>query len=225
MEQITLKGPVEYIKEAWKIYTKKENFIFFARIMAVVVLLSTSIGFVFGYLFPQQSWENIQYENPIMIVVFIVLTILSVVLGLWTQTTTYFSILKIGQTEKEVFRLGLSNMFKFFLISLVVGLIVLLGLILLIIPAIIFGTWYSFSVWLVLDRGMKIGEALKTSKSMVKGKFWKIFGRSVAFGLFTILISIVTSMIPYAGSLIASFVTPLFMLPFYLLYKDLLLEK
>jgi len=225
MEEIKIKGPVEYVKEAWKIYTKKENFIFFARIMAVVVLLTTSVGFVFGYLFPQQSWENIQYENPMMIVIFIVLTLLSVVLGLWTQTTTYFSILKLGQTEKEVFKLGFSKMLKFFLVSLVVGLLIFLGLILLIIPAIILGTWYSFSVWLVLDRGMKIGEALKTSKAMVKGRFWKILGRSIVFGLFALLVSILTSVIPYAGSLITSFVTPLFMLPFYLLYKDLLLEQ
>jgi uncharacterized membrane protein len=221
MEQLTLKGPIEYIKEAWKIYTKKENFTFFARVMAVVVLLTTSLGFVFGYLFPQQSWENIQYENPMMIVAFVILTLVSIVLGLWTQTTTYFSILKIGQTEKEVFRSGFSNMVKFFMISLMVGLIVLLGLVLLIIPAIIFGTWYSFSVWLVLDKGMKTGEALKASKAMVKGRFWKILGRSIVFGLFTLLISILTSVVPYAGNLIASFLTPLFMIPFYLLYRDL----
>jgi hypothetical protein len=225
MEEIKIKGPVEYIKEAWKIYIKKENFMFFARIMAVVVLLTTSVGFIFGYLFPQQSWENIQYENPMMIVVFIALTLLSVVLGLWTQTTTYFSILKLGQTEGEVLKLGFSKMSKFFLISFVVGILIFFGLILLIIPAIVLGVWYSFSVWLVLDKGMSIGEALKTSKAMVKGKFWKILGRSTVFGLFTLLVSILTSVIPYAGSLIASFVTPLFMLPFYLLYKDLLIEK
>ncbi len=225
MEEIKLKGPIEYIKEAWKIYTKKENFIFFVRIMSIVVLLVTSVGFVFGYLFPQQSWENIQYENPIMIVVFIVLILASVILGLWTQTATYFSILKLGQTEKEVFKLGFSKMLKFFLVSLVVGLIVLLGLILLIIPAIIFGTWYSFSVWLVLDKGMGIGEALKTSKTMVKGNFWRILGRSIIFGLFTFFISILTSLIPYIGGLIVSFIAPLYMLPFFLLYKDLSLEK
>lgn len=221
MQEQILKGPIEYIKEAWQIYTKKENFIYFAKIMAVVVLLTTSVGFAFGYLFPQQSWENIQYENPMMIVLFTVLTLLSVVLGLWTQTTTYFSILKLGQTEKEVFKLGFSNMLRFFAISFIVGLIVLFGLILLIIPAIIFGVWYSFSVWLVLDKGMGIREALRTSKAMVKGRALKIFGRSIVFGLFTLLISILTSVIPYAGSLIASFITPLFMLPFFLLYRDL----
>lgn len=221
MQEQVLKGPIEYIKEAWGIYTKKENFIFFARIMAVVVLVTTSVGYLFSYFFPQQSWGEIQYENPMMIVMFITLTLMSIVLGLWTQTTTYFSILKLGQTEREVFKLGFSNMLKFFAVSFVVGLIVLFGLILLIIPAIIFGIWYSFSVWLVLDRGIRIGEALKQSKAMVRGRFWKIFGRSIVFGLFTLLISVLTSVIPYAGSLIASFVTPLFMLPFFLLYRDL----
>lgn len=225
MKKDKLKRPAEYIKEAWDIYTKKENFIFFARVMAVIVLVTTSVGYLFNYLFPEQSWENIQNQNPIMIIIFFVLVLISIISGLWTQTATYFSIIKIGRAEQEVFKLGFSKMLRFLSVSLVVGLITLLGLVLLIIPAIVFGVWYSFSVWLVLDKGMKISEALKTSKAMVKGKFWKVLGRSVVFGLFTLFISILTSVIPYVGSLATSFVAPLFMLPFYLLYKDLYFEK
>lgn len=219
MEQ-KLKGPVGYIKEAWGIYTKKENFMFFARIMAVFVILSAAGGFITGFLFPE-GFENIDYSNVSITLSFILISVVLFIIGLWSQTTQYFAVIKIGSSEKEVFKLGYTNMLKFFLISLVVGLILFLGLILLVIPAIMFGIWYMFSTWLVLDKGMRIGDALRTSKAMVKGRFWKILGRSFAFGLFTLLVSIITSVIPYAGSLIASFVAPLFMLPFYLLYKDL----
>jgi uncharacterized membrane protein len=207
-----MKTPIEYIKEAWRIYTKKENFVFFAKIMSVVVILTSAIGYLISYFYSSNEWQNAG---------FVILTLLSIVVGLWSQTTQYFAILKMGNKEKEIFRLGLKNILKFFLVALVVGLIALLGLVLLIIPAIIFGVWYSFSIWLVLDKNLKIGEALKTSKAMIKGRFWKVLGRSFVFGLFIFLISLIITIIPYAGSLLISFVSPLFMLPFYLLYRDL----
>lgn len=224
MEETKLRGPVEYIKEAWGIYTKKENFIFFAKIMAVVVVI-LSIPTIVGSFSPdylpenQYNFNNISFVDGI-IKLFIIVFVFGLI-GLWSQTTTYLSILKIGYTEKEVFVLGIKKIGKFFLVSLVVGLIVLLGLVLLIIPAILFGVWYSFSVWLVMDKDMKIGEALKTSKAMVKGRFWKVLGRSFVFGLFSFFVSLIFTAIPYAGSLLVSFLVPLFMLPFYLLYKDL----
>ncbi|MEK7168493.1 MAG: hypothetical protein AAB778_00600 [Patescibacteria group bacterium] len=212
MQEQTLKTPVEYIKEAWGIYTKKENFVLFAKVMAVVVILTSAIGYLISYFYSSNDWQNVG---------FVVLTLLSIVVGIWSQTVKYFVVLKIGNTEKEIFRLGYKNMLKFFLISLVVGLIVLVGLVLLVIPAIMFGVWYSFSTWLVLDKNMGVFEALKQSKAMVKGRFWKVLGRTVTFGLFAFFVSIVVVAIPYAGNLIISFVAPLFMLPFYLMYRDL----
>lgn len=203
-----MKTPIEYIKEAWAIYTKKENFLFFARIMAVLVILTT----VIGYFYNTPDWQNVG---------FIILTVLTIFVGLWSQTTQYFAILKMGSSEKEVFKLGYKNMWRFFLISLVVGLIVLGGTILLVIPGIIFGIWFSFATLLVLDKNMGVREALKTSKLMVNGKFWKVLGRFVVIGLFTFFVSLILMVVPYAGPIATSFLGPLFTLPFYLLYKDL----
>ena len=216
-----MKTPIEYIKEAWGIYTKKENFIFFAKIMAVLVILGAAISFVTSYFYPADYLQNADYSNTPIVIGFIVLSLTSAVIGIWSLTTQYYSILKMGSSEKEVFKLGYKNMWRFLLISLVVGLIVLGGTILLIIPAIIFGVWYSLSTFLVLDKNMRIREALKTSKLMVKDKFWKVLGRFVAFGLFSIIVSVFLSIIPYAGSLLLSFIAPLFLLPTYLLYRDL----
>lgn len=216
-----MKGPVEYIKEAWAIYIKKENFVFFARIMAVLVIATTAIGLVSGYFYPTDYLQNSDFTNIPMFVGFLVISLVSIILGLWSQSTQYFAILKMGDPEKEIFKIGYQKIGRFLLISLVIGLIILGGTILLIIPAIIFGVWYSFSTWLVLDKNMGIKESLKVSKQMVSGKFWKILGRSLVFGLFAFLVSIVLSIIPYAGEIMLSFIAPLLLLPFYLLYRDL----
>lgn len=216
-----MKTAIEYIKEAWGIYTKKENFIFFAKIMAVITIVTTSLSYAFNYFYPVTTLENLDYSNTPMLITFIIFSALGFFVSLWSQTTTYYAIFRKTESEKEVFRAGLVNMFKFFLVSLVVGLILVLGVVLLVVPAIIFGVWYSFSILLVLDKGMGIGQALKQSKSIVSGRFWKILGRSVVFGLFSFLIAIIFSMVPYVGSMFVLFLSPLTLLPFYLLYEDL----
>jgi hypothetical protein len=60
-----------------------------------------------------------------------------------------------------------------FLGGLLYGLIVFGGLLLLIIPGIIFSVWYAFSAMgIVLDK-KPVLESLSYSKSLVMGRFWK----------------------------------------------------
>ncbi len=210
MQEQTLKSPTEYIKEAFRIYFKKENFVFFVKIMAVLAIIASLIGYTLSY-----------YEKPVYDPFYLLFITLTVIAGVWMNTIEYYSLLHIGGEVRSVFTAGIRNMFKFFLISLTVGLIIFFGLVLLIIPGIIFAVWYSFAIWLVLDRGLKIGEALRTSKAMVSGRFWKILGRSVVFGLFSLLASIVFGAVPYIGPFVLSLISPLLMLPFYLLYQDI----
>lgn len=216
-----MKTPIEYIKEAFKIYTKKENFIFFAKIMAVLTIVSTSFGFFINYFYPVDVWQDLKFDSLQSGLGFGGLSLVAILIGLWVQTVAYYSIFKMGDEEKKIFKLGFKNIFRYLFISLVLGLIVTIGIVLLIIPSVVFGVWYSFSIFLVLDKNLNIREALRQSKKMVRGRFWKVLGRYSIFGLIGFLISLIIGMLPYAGSIIASFLTPLFILPSYLLYRDL----
>jgi len=211
-----MKSPIHYVKESLIIYTKKENFIFFAKIMSVLLISSVSISYLTDYLFPVDDWKNIG---------FVLLTAIYLLVGLWAKSAEYFSVLNIGKPESEIFKLGYKNIISLFVISSVYILIVIIGLVLLIIPGVVFGTWYSFSTFLVLDKKLNLREALKTSKLMVGDDFWKILGIYIFFGIYAFLISLVLSMIPDVGILISYFIAPAFILPFYLLYKDLLLSR
>ncbi len=222
MNTQTMKTATEYIKESWKIYTKKENFVFFARIMAVLTIVTLLISYVTGYFFPEDYLKSGDFTNIPRLISYISISILAIILSLWSQTTQYFAIFKMRESEKEVLRLGFKKMLRFLIINFTLGVIVVFGAILLIIPAIIFGVRYSFAILLVLDKDMSIGQALKASYDMVWGKFWKVLGRSVVFGLATFIVSVLLSVIPYFGSVAVTFIAPLFLLPYYLMYKDLL---
>lgn len=219
-----MKGPIEYIKEAWSIYTKKENFIFFAKIMAVTTVISTSLSLLFGNLYPTQNF----YNNPAFFrelqwtPLFIFLAILTILISLWTYTVPLMSIINMdNSTEKEVLVLGIKNMFRLFLLSLVLWIILFLGFMLFIIPGIIFMTWFLFANFFYFDKKLKLFDSLRQSKTLVKGKFWGVLGRGLVFGLFGFLVGFVLGFVPYAGSIIVSFLAPLFILPSYLLYRDL----
>ncbi|WKZ25430.1 MAG: hypothetical protein QY322_03525 [bacterium] len=216
-----MRTAIEYIKEALKIYFKKENMAFFIKVMSIPVIFSTLATFLYEYYYPTENYQEFDMSGGLTI--FLVLTVVSALLSFWMQASAYFSILEINKNEFEVVKKSLRMLPTFVGVSLVLGLIILSGLLLLIIPAIIFGLWYSFTLFLVFDKSMSLREALKASKLMVKGRMMKVFGRFIVFGLFSIVVTMFVTIIPVAGSLVMGLLSPLFLLSSYLLYKDLLL--
>lgn len=103
-------------------------------------------------------------------------------------------------------------------LSVLVGLVIMIGLILFIIPGIIAMVWFSFAGYALLLDGKKGTEAMSASRQLVRGHWWGIFGR---FLVLMVASSIISS-IPLIGPLVNLF----FMLPFfiiftYLMYRDL----
>ena len=117
--------------------------------------------------------------------------------------------------------------------SLLMG-VCLLGLaILLIVPAIYFGVLWAFAMYLIIDENLSGMAALKASKAIVSGRWWKVLGNTFAFA---IVAGIVTSIIsaPFAGSnaisvaiagTIASIGTSFSLVGGFLLYRNLKANK
>jgi len=67
------------------------------------------------------------------------------------------------------------NYWNAVLASLLVAVIVVIGIILLIVPGIIFACKLAFTPYLVVDRKMPVIEAVKESWHMTNGHAWKVF--------------------------------------------------
>lgn len=70
----------------------------------------------------------------------------------------------------------------YFFASILYGLIVAFGLILLIVPGIYFALKYQFFSYLIVDKNLGVFDALKQSGEMTKDMKWKLLG--FAFALF-----------------------------------------
>ncbi len=102
--------------------------------------------------------------------------------------------------------------------SLIYGLIVLAGLILFIIPGIIFSLKFMFYSYLIIDKGLNPLEAIKKSGQITQGYKWQIFFIALISGLINIL-----GFLPFFVGLI--FTIPLTMLVMTYVYKKLNPQK
>lgn len=221
-----MRKPTEYIKESINIFKEKENLIFFVKIMAVLVLISTSFAYLFSYFFPKDSLDKFSagdFSNISMLTIYILLMLVSIFISIWWNSCLYSALVGYGKKDiKEVFVTGYKNMGRYFLIGLLSGLAIFGGFILLIVPGIIFAIWFANSLFFAYDRKLGVIASMKESKKIIKGQIWKYLGISFVIGIFVLIASVVVSIIPYLGQFILSFLTPLFMLPYYLIYKDLI---
>jgi hypothetical protein len=220
-----LTSPPELIKTSLKIFTKKENLIFLTRIYLPMGIL-TLISMLFVYIPFLSKILDTSAGNPINTV----LNILFIILSVFTGLAGILAVIRVIDGKelqvRKVYKESFSKFWTFFLLTIVICLIYLLGLVLLIIPFVIVVTWFAFSRFIMVEKGQGIKTSLVGSKNIVKGIFWKVLGRMIVFGLFWLLAQIVFSVLPFGtGTIAFSLCGALFVIPQFLLYRETASEK
>ncbi len=216
-----LLSPLDLIKKAVNIFAKRENYIFLIKIylpMAFLSLISAA-----------QSFLPASIKNSNSIGLGIGIGILQIFYFLISAFITISGVIALGKVVgggelsiNKTYKSAWKIYWNILLLSIVLTFIYVFGFVLLIIPGIIFAVWFAFSRFAAIEKGLGIKQALIKSKELVKGMYWKILGRLIIFGVFTVLIQMVLSIIPYGiGLIVSSVLGGLYMLPLYLLYKEL----
>lgn len=222
---MNLSGPVELIKKSFEIFFKKENLLYFLKIYALLIPFSILSLFQNNFLnskiqsltdplqvFSQYSW---------VVVPGIIIGLIGLIISFWINASGILAVSKATSGEalsvKETFSTTWKMLFRFSVLDILIGLIVGLGFILLIIPGILFWVWFSFAGFELITKGIGVKESLGNSKKLVAGRFWKVFGRLIVFGLFSALAGFLVSVVPFgAGGVITTLLGALFILPPYL---------
>lgn len=228
----TLSSPIDLIKKSFRLFFDKENMIYFLKIYVILVPFA-----IFSLYQDSLININTQNLNPNELSVILakygwllglgfLVNLAYLVISFWVSAAgiTAVSGITAGSRTpiREVFGTAWKKLWVFSLLSIVVGLITGFGFLLLIIPGILFLVWFRFSGFEILTKDIGVGEAMRNSKKLVSGRFWKVFGRILVFGLFGILVGIVFSAIPMGiGSVISPLFGALLVLPYFLLYKEL----
>ncbi len=96
-------------------------------------------------------------------------------------------------TFNDAYRFSFMMFLPYFIVSFLVGIVIMLGFILFIIPGIIFAIWYSFSVFIVLFENKTGLNAMKQSREYVRGRIGPIFSRFLIVGIIWMIFLVVSN--------------------------------
>lgn len=159
------------IKEKAKSMVKDNKWLIL-KPLALIWLISFGVGFVCGFMGLSKATTSI------------ITDICSVVTGI-LGGAYYAYLLKFVRTGSasidDVINCFKEKWLKIFIVTLLVGIFIFLWSLLFIIPGIVATYAYTWAVILVIDKDMEPKEAIKESKSIMKGYKWDYFVFELSF--------------------------------------------
>lgn len=187
----------QILSESWAIY--KNRFKTLIVISLIPLLCYAIVGFIAGGGFVAlQRFFNIGgVALPLLIIIAVIAVIFFIYLGIWGAVAGLFAIKDAGESIgwKEAYKRSRPKIGPFFFTSILSGLAIMGGFILLIVPGIIFGLWFSQSPYIVIEEGLVNTAALKRSKYYIKGRIGQVFGKLFYIGIITFALSVGLSII------------------------------
>lgn len=189
-----MRSPLELLKSSWQLVVS--NFMlllkFWAATTGIFLLGIAVIALIVGVAFAMKiTWFGVL----VGLLAIIPLIVVSVWLGAAGLELHKSIILKSPVTIKLALSTGWQNKGKYFSTSLLAGLAILGGFILLVIPGFIFGIMLAFCFAVLMFEGKSGTEAMGRSRELVKGRFWKTVGYLVVPTLVAIVISVLLSVV------------------------------
>lgn len=182
----------ESVKYGWQ--KTKANFWKAAALVAIAAVPSFIVS-----IFDSAMQDTESLASDIVLGILIVaVNIASIIIGIGIMKM----FLRINEGEnppvKEIFS-AYGVFWKYLGTSILYGLIVVGGLILLVVPGIIWAIKYSFATLIVVDTQSGPIKALKESGNITKGSKWKMLGLAI--------ISVIMVIVGYAVLFVGALVT------------------
>lgn len=187
----------DIIKKSIALYKEnKDYFAYYVKLLflpsAITVLLGTIIDFFAGDLRAATPSIVMGIGGIFAFVFFIAAGLVSLWIGialLRAVAERYDG--REARDPKTLLKESTTLIWPVIVASILNGLAVVGGIILFIIPGIIFSIWFAFTMYAVVLDNARGTKALSLSKHLVRGRWWAVFVRllvpGIAFGLIVLL--------------------------------------
>lgn len=222
--------PITILAQAWDIY--KRRFPTFLGIMIIPTLITFVSGMFLVMGFIMVVWSNwplffsnftftAEYIKVLIIYLIYLLVPLSLIIysQVRGQTALLYAIKdsQEGIGVIEAYRRGRAKTFSYLWIIILMDLIIFGGLLLLVIPGIIFAIWFILAPIILITEDLKGMNALRKSREYVKGYWWSVF--KCAF--FVIILGLVILLIPIPAIITIPILFPLIFSYYFVVYSNL----
>ncbi|OGK09556.1 hypothetical protein A2767_06010 [Candidatus Roizmanbacteria bacterium RIFCSPHIGHO2_01_FULL_35_10] len=181
-----MKKPQELLRESWQIFSRNWKtyikILLYSRLFYFPALLITGLLILLFSLILRPDRQSDLFDLPKIItlglpfLLFLIFVILAETCTIITQLIFFYSPESYtGLTD--LYKKSLRYVWPMLLMSGLGGLMIMGGIMLFIIPGIIFLVWFSFSRFFLLFENKKVYESLDASGRLVKARFWEIFMR------------------------------------------------
>lgn len=222
--ETALTSPFSLLKKAWSLALSRQNIISYLVLGAIPQLLSLFISALVAYFSPFDLLSNTEggVIAGLIIIGILTLVVVSLVSAWYTallykvyQATTAGALTKLTTYVRPAKGVTIRLLMTY----VTIGIFTSLGFLLLIVPGIIIAVRFMFAPMIaaVEDRAIK---PIDESKRLVKGRFWKLAGRSILMVVcYNIPLSVLQAIHPLIGTVWAV-TSPIFGLYFFLVYMD-----
>ncbi len=178
----------EALAFGWK--TTKENFWFLVGLMLLVFVISLIPDMLIKILDVKDSAGSS------------LLNIIGWILGGFLQLGTLKILLEFVDGKKPSYSLLWSQshlLLRYLAASVLVGVAVMIGMVLLIVPGIIIALMFMLYSYFIVDKGAGVTQSIKMSMKATAGHRWQLFG----FALLCLLLNFVGALLLGVGLLVA----------------------
>ncbi len=177
---VRLAGPVILLSSAWSLFKAHWKVLVSITVIPAICTLIAQISIIIG--------------GSLLAIISVVLIFISMILSMAMQGALVSTIQKLATNSSEIigikeqYKFGFSLFWSFVFVGLLQALVFIGASILFIIPGIIvviYVSMYSFALFIEGKRGFV---ALTESYSLIKGRWWGVFGRSLFIGLVSMIL-------------------------------------
>ena len=182
----------DLIKRSYELYAKNAKLFFTYAV--IISLPSIALSYLIIALQSVFNLQQLTFLTTLYTILFIILGVVSYFLTLWFSIA-FIKVIFDKYNDKNVanIKIVINNTKKLiiptFIVSVLTGLAILAGFILLIIPGIILSVWFAFSLYIVILEEKKSTEAMKESKKIVAGRWFPTFIRLLVPSLLFLLVN------------------------------------
>ncbi len=176
-----MRNTITLIKDSITSY--KMNFRLVAGVMLPLIIASLLVT-----LFEPSPYTGVvtNTEGAIILVLYVLYFIISLFTGVALIKVVAARALTIHSAYSST---SIKLVFKYLAVSVLVGLFVMLGFVALVIPGIFLAVSLSFATYTLILEDLSIMASIKKSFSLVKGRWFAVFGKLV----FAVIIALVAS--------------------------------
>ncbi len=209
--------------ESWGLYTKffKRFFVIAIVVYLVVELLNALVSTALGH------------GKGVALLLALIAAVVSLVGTFWLQGALVYAVDdvrdgRIDTTVAQVFERVRPYLGTLIVAGIVAAVVIAIGLLLLVVPGLIFLTWWCLVVPVVVIEGRSVGAAFTRSRELVRGYGWTVFavilvtwiGSAIASGIIQAIFSFLGTFLRYwiGGAIAQAIVGPFLAVALTLMY-------